>query len=108
MNFPGTNTSISGIGLIQIHEENLSVFKKAVNFSSNNQKILDPGGEYAVRNGGEKHMWSSESISLLQHATRENNFEKYKKYAELINKQNKELMTFRGLFEIKPSKEDFN
>ena len=102
--FPGTNTSISGIGLIQIHEENLSVFKKAVNFSSNNQKILDPGGEYAVRNGGEKHMWSSESISLLQHATRENNFEKYKKYAELINKQNKELMTFRGLFEIKPFK----
>ena len=26
--FPGTNTSISGIGLIQIHEENLSVLKK--------------------------------------------------------------------------------
>ena len=39
----------------------------------------------------------------------ENNFEKYKKYAELINKQNKELMTFRGLFEIKSfQKEDFN
>ena len=104
--FPGTNTSISGIGLSQIHEENLSVFKKAVNFSSNNQKILDPGGEYAVRNGGEKHMWSSESISLLQHATRENNFEKYKKYAELINNQNKELMTFRGLFEIKAFKKN--
>ena len=68
---------------------------------------MDPGGEYAVRNGGEKHMWSSESISLLQHATRENNFEKYKKYAELINKQNKELMTFRGLFEIKPFKKRF-
>ena len=106
--FPGTNTSISGIGLSQIHEENLSVFKKAVNFSSNNQKILDPGGEYAVRNGGEKHMWSSESISLLQHATRENSFEKYKEYAELINKQNKELMTFRGLFEIKPFKKSIS
>ena len=61
---------------LQIHEENFISFKKAVNFSSNNQKFLDPGGEYAVRNGGEKHMWSSESISLLQHATRENNFEK--------------------------------
>ena len=64
---------------------------------------LDAGGEYAFRVRGEEHMWTPESVSKLQNATRTGKYDTYKEYAKLINDQTRRHMTLRGLFEIKPA-----
>jgi len=102
--FTGTASNIEGVGMAEIAEETLRVHRSA--FSEKDPVLanaLDAGGEYAFRIRGEEHMWTPDSISKLQHATRANNYETYKEYARLINDQSKRLMTLRGLFEIKPA-----
>jgi glutamate synthase (NADPH/NADH) large chain len=102
--FTGTASNIEGVGLAEIAEEAARVHRAA--FSEKDPVLtnaLDAGGEYAFRVRGEEHMWTPDSISRLQHATRANHYETYKEYARLINDQSKRLMTLRGLFEIKPA-----
>ena len=45
-------------------------------------------------------MLNPSTISKLQQAVREDKFETYKVYSDLINKQNKQLMTLRGMFKF--------
>ncbi len=67
-------------------------------------KSLQVGGIYQWKRRGEKHMFSPEVIHLLQHATKTNNYEQYKKYTQKINDQTKDQLTIRGLFEFKKRK----
>jgi glutamate synthase (NADPH/NADH) large chain len=102
--FTGTASNIEGVGLAEIAEEAARVHRAA--FSDKDPVLvnaLDAGGEYAFRVRGEEHMWTPDSISRLQHATRANRYETYKEYAALINDQSKRLMTLRGLFDIRPA-----
>ena len=46
-------------------------------------------------------MWTPDAIAKLQHATRANNAQTYKEYAQIINDQSKRHLTLRGLFEFK-------
>ena len=66
---------------------------------------LDVGGDYAQRIRGETHVWTSETVSSLQHAVRGNSQDKYREYARLINEQNEKLRTLRGLFRLKSAEE---
>ncbi|HEY0562756.1 MAG TPA: glutamate synthase central domain-containing protein, partial [Methylophilus sp.] len=100
--FTGTVTQIEGIGIDQVAEETLRMHNLAFGNDPVLANALDAGGEYAFRVRGEEHMWTPESISKLQHATRTNQFDTYKEYAKLINDQTRRHMTLRGLFEIKP------
>ena len=59
------------------------------------------GGVYQWKRRGEKHLFSPEVIHWLQHSTKTNNYEIYKKYAQKINDQTRDTLTFRGLFEFK-------
>ncbi|MBF0448961.1 MAG: glutamate synthase large subunit [Magnetococcales bacterium] len=102
--FTGTVTRIEGIGLDGIAKETLMRHDQAYGESLSNPHALDVGGEYRLRQGGENHMWNSETISKLQHATRGNDFALYKEFAELINDQSKQLCTIRGLFQLKKSR----
>ena len=99
--FTGTATQIEGIGLAEVAEEAVRTHLEAFGNDPVLANMLDAGGEYAVRVRGEEHMWTSDSIAKLQHATRTNNFNTYKEYAKLINDQAHKLKTLRGLFEIK-------
>ena len=45
-------------------------------------------------------MLNPSTISKLQQSVREDNYETYKVYSDLINKQNKQLMTLRGMFKF--------
>ena len=101
--FEGTPSNIEGIGLEEVAEESIRWHRLAYSDAPLYRRALDAGGEYAFRTRGEAHMWTPDSISKLQHATRTNNFKTYKEYAALINLQSKNLMTLRGLFEIKPA-----
>jgi glutamate synthase (NADPH/NADH) large chain len=46
-------------------------------------------------------MWTPDTISRLQHATRANDAGTYDEYSRLVNEQNESLRTLRGLFEMK-------
>jgi glutamate synthase (NADPH/NADH) large chain len=101
--FPGTASQIEGIGLKEVAEEAVRTHRAAFGNDPVLANALDAGGEYAWRTRGEEHMWTPDSISKLQHATRTNNAATYKEYAKLINEQATKLKTLRGLFEIKPA-----
>jgi glutamate synthase (NADPH/NADH) large chain len=99
--FTGTTTNIEGIGLDQVAEEAVRTHAAAFGEDPVLANSLDAGGEYAFRVRGEEHMWTPDSITKLQHATRTNQYDTYKEYAKLINDQTRRHMTLRGLFEIK-------
>jgi glutamate synthase (NADPH) large chain len=101
--FTGTASQIEGIGIKEVAEENLRVHNLAFGDDPVLATQLDAGGEYAFRVRGEEHMWTPETISKLQNATRTNKFDTFKEYAKLINDQAKRYKTLRGLFEIKPA-----
>ncbi len=65
---------------------------------------LDPGGAYQYRVRGEFHLLNPLSVSKLQHAVRNQNFETFQEYTDLIDKQNRDLCTLRGLMELKTAK----
>ncbi|MCE9633170.1 MAG: glutamate synthase subunit alpha, partial [Methylophilales bacterium] len=99
--FVGTASKIEGIGMEEVSKESLRLHQAAFGDDPVLANALDAGGEYAFRVRGEEHMWTPDSISKLQHATRTNQYETYKEYAKLINDQTKRHLTLRGLFEIK-------
>lgn len=101
--FTGTASQIEGIGITEVAEENLRLHNLAFGDDPVLANQLDAGGEYAFRVRGEEHMWTPESISKLQNATRTNKFDTFKEYAKLINDQTRKHKTLRGLFEIKPA-----
>ncbi|MBL4802317.1 MAG: glutamate synthase large subunit [Emcibacter sp.] len=99
--FTKTQGAIEGVGLTEISHETIMRHDQAFVESLVYNNALDVGGEYAMRVRGEDHMWTSESVTSLQHAVRGNNQDQYDTYARSINEQSKRLLTPRGLFKIK-------
>ncbi len=99
--FTGTASRVGGIGVFEIAEEAIRMHKAAFGNDPVLATMLDAGGEYAWRTRGEDHMWTPDAIAKLQHATRANNWNTYKEYAQLINDQSRRHMTLRGLFEFR-------
>ncbi len=104
--FFGTATTIEGVGLKEVARETAERHGDAFGDAPIYRKMLDIGGEYAYRIRGEAHTWTPESVSLLQHAVRGNSQDKYRAFAKLLNEQEEQLLTIRGLFRIKGAKED--
>jgi glutamate synthase (NADPH/NADH) large chain/glutamate synthase (ferredoxin) len=104
--FTGTASRVEGIGVFEIAREAIRMHKAAFGDDPVLAGMLDAGGEYAWRTRGEEHMWTPDAIAKLQHASRANNWNTYKEFAQLVNDQNRRHMTLRGLFEfrIDPSK----
>ncbi len=103
--FTGTPTTIEGVGLSEIAEEAVRWHRNAFGDAPIYRNALDAGGDYAFRVRGEDHIWTSETISKLQHATRSNNAKTFAEFSRLINEQSERLLTLRGLFEFKWAKE---
>ncbi|MCD6682227.1 MAG: glutamate synthase subunit alpha [Burkholderiaceae bacterium] len=99
--FAGTASHVGGIGVFEVAEEAIRTHRAAFGDDPTLDGALDPGGMYAVRTRGEAHLWTSDSIAHLQHATRSNDYSTYKEYARLINDQSVRHMTLRGLFEFR-------
>ncbi|MBF0161289.1 MAG: glutamate synthase large subunit [Magnetococcales bacterium] len=101
--FTGTVSRIEGINLETIAQEGLRRYHRAYGGSLAAQDGLDVGGEYKFRREGERHMWTPQTISLLQRATRENNYSLFKEFSAAINEQSRAMCTLRGLFRLKPA-----
>ncbi|MEC9140029.1 MAG: glutamate synthase-related protein, partial [Pseudomonadota bacterium] len=99
--FSGTATTIEGIGLNEVGEETIRRHMAAFGAVAGLANTLDVGGEYAVRVRGEEHVWNAETVGSLQHAVRGDSRDQYREYARLINAQDENLLTLRGLFKIR-------
>jgi glutamate synthase (NADPH/NADH) large chain len=64
-------------------------------------ELLASGGRYSIPQRRERHLWSPEAISLLQQACRRSDYDLYLQFAGLINDQEEQQSTLRGLFRIK-------
>ena len=99
--FSGTSTTIEGIGLAEVAAEALRWHRDAFGNAQIYRRHLDVGGDYAFRLRGEGHIWTPETVSKLQHAVRSNSATTYAEFSRIINDQNEQLLTLRGLFEFK-------
>jgi len=98
--FAGTVSRIGGMGLDEIAQE--ALIKHFAGFKSKNvsSKLLPEGGVYQWKRTGEPHLFNPQTIHLLQHSTRTNDYQLYKKYAELVNNQKETMFTIRGLLDF--------
>ena len=99
--FCGTPSRIGGIGLDEIAKEAVLRHRSAYPKFTRPSRILDAGGAYHVRKGGEKHLWSPEAIYKLQLATRTGDYNVFKEFTKLIDDQSQEHCTLRSLFKFK-------
>jgi glutamate synthase (NADPH/NADH) large chain len=99
--FTGTSCTTGGAGLQEIAEETVRRHRQGYGDAPIYRHALDVGGEYAYRVRGEDHVWTPETISKLQLATRTNNWDTYVDYTRSINEQNERLLTLRGLLDFR-------
>ncbi len=102
--FQGTPSRIGGIGLEQIAMETLNRHRRAFPKRGEPPKLLDMGGTYHYKVGGERHLWSPEAIYKLQHAVRTDDYQVFKEYTRLIDDQSQNRATLRSLFQFKAGK----
>ncbi|MBC8060610.1 MAG: glutamate synthase large subunit [Clostridiaceae bacterium] len=98
--FEGTASRIGGIGVEIVAKEVLIKHKNAFNKLRKPISELDVGGIYSWRKGGEYHLFNPDTIFKLQVSAKTNDYSLYKEYAKIINEQDKNLCTIRGLFEL--------
>lgn len=95
--FTGTPARLGGMKLEAIAKEMLLRHKAAFH----TEESLESGSDFQWRHGGEAHAFRPETIHLLQHACRTNDYKLYKKYAEKANEE--QLIFLRGMFELRSS-----
>lgn len=100
--FTGTSSKLGGIGLDVIAAEVAARHQFAYldNPTEVAHRDLWAGGEYQWRREGELHLFNPKTVFKLQHATREQRYEVFKEYTELVNNQSQNLMTLRGLLKL--------
>ncbi|MFH1576824.1 MAG: glutamate synthase large subunit [Candidatus Margulisiibacteriota bacterium] len=112
--FEGTPSRIGGAGFAEIAKETLIKHYNAFNVvaelalpgseASFATTILPSGGLYQWRRDGEFHLWNPESISAIQDAAWNNNYDRYKEFSNLINDQSQNPTTLRSLLKFKKAK----
>ena len=105
--FRGTPSRIDGIGLDQIAEE-------AIDGMTNENKLITNGihlenqGIYSYRKNGEYHAWNPESIGLLQWATANNDYNKFKEYSNICDQHTNAPTFIRGMLEYRKNPIDIS
>ena len=98
--FTGTPSRIQGADLEVIGKELLARHERAFPPRGDVNPTLDAGGEYQWRRDGEDHLFNPQTIHSLQKAVRTNDYATYKKYAALVNEQDRQHFTLRGLMDF--------
>ena len=100
--FTATPTRIGGIGLKEIQRESLERHREAFKpRPAREQNVLECGGNYQWRVGGEFHQINPEIIATLQQAVRSGDYQLYKKYAAMMNDHHRNFSNLRGLLTFK-------
>src|SRR5579883_2574322 len=99
--FTGTASRIEGVGLDVLAREAKMKHDHAFRPLSDSDTELAIGGSYQYRARGEYHLFNPLTVSKLQHAVRQSKYETFQEYSQLIDNQNRELCTLRGLMQFK-------
>jgi glutamate synthase (NADPH/NADH) large chain len=97
--FEGTVSRISGIGLEEISQEVLIPHRKA--YTDDVHSMMLTEGVYSYRKYGEHHAWNPESVALLQWSTLNNDYQKYKEFAAVVDCETTKPGFLRGLLTYK-------
>lgn len=102
--FTGATSRVEGMGLDEIAREALS--KHFFAFSKKDIPVdrLPAGGIYQWKRKGEFHLFNPQTIHLLQHATKMNDFNTFKKYSKLVNDQGEKACTLRSMFQFRKNR----
>jgi glutamate synthase domain-containing protein 2/glutamate synthase domain-containing protein 1/glutamate synthase domain-containing protein 3 len=99
--FAGTTSRLGGVNLTVLAREAQMRHEFAMEPLSDSATELAVGGSYHFRARGEYHLLNPQTISKLQHAVRQGNFKTFQEYTDLIDGQNRNLCTLRGLMKLK-------
>jgi len=101
--FTGTTTRTGGSGLETIASD-VSI-RHALAFVPNPRALehrgLEIGGQYQWRREGEIHLFTPETVYLLQHAARSKQESVFRRYTEAVDELSRQGGTLRGLFELR-------
>ena len=101
--FSGTTSRLEGIGLSVLAAEAQMKHAFAFRPFTEFETELAVGGNYHQRVNGEYHLLNPQTISKLQQAVRQENFQTFEEYTELIDRQSSNLCTLRALMKLKKS-----
>ncbi len=101
--FTGTASKLGGVGVAVIAEEvrRRHLVAYPADGVPTAHRRLQVGGEYQWRREGEPHLFDPETVFRLQHSTRSQRYDVFKKYTSRVDEQAERLMTLRGLFRFK-------
>ena len=106
--FTGTVSRIEGIGLKDIQEDVETLHSKALDpLGLSTDTTLDSEGAHKMRSGKEEHLYNPQTIHLLQLAARTGDYNTFKEYTALVNKE-EGVKNLRGLMDIKFPKKGIN
>ncbi len=94
--FEGTENRTEGIGMEEIESDLLDRHKVAWEEDADMERV----GEYENRSNGIYHQWNPETVSRIQQSVRQGDYETYKEFADMVNDQQEQLATLRGLLEF--------
>ncbi len=99
--FCGTASRIGGIGIDEIATEARARHARAYPAAGAPDRLLDAGGTYQIRVGGEKHHWAPEAIYKLQQATRTDDPRAFKEFSGIVDDQSRRRGTLRSLLKLR-------
>ncbi len=102
--FTGATSRIEGMGLDEIAKEVLAKHNFAFSKKDIPADRLPVGGIYQWKRKGEFHLFNPQTIHLLQHATKMNDFATFKKYSKAVNEQGERACTLRSLFQFRKNR----
>ena len=96
----GTVSQLGGVGLDVLAEEVRFRHRRAYpeNPTERAHRRLSVGGEYQFRRDGELHLFTPETVFLLQHSTRTGRADVFANYTDEVDRLSREGGTLRGLF----------
>ncbi len=99
--FTGTVTRIQGLTLNDIAKETLAKHKIGFPEAHIPNPRLDVGGVYQWKHRGEDHQFNPETISLVQEASKNNDYDTFKKFCKVSDEDATKAYTLRGLMDFK-------
>ena len=102
--FKGTPSRLGGIDVDTIETEikichNIAYPKQIIEAND-----LGVGGQYSYRQRGENHLFSPETIYLLQQSTKNDDYKTFKQYTKIIDEPQEDFVTLRSLLDFTKQK----
>lgn len=99
--FRGTVSRIGGIGIDDISRRTEKLHNSAFDpLGLHTGLNLESSGSHKLRSGKSEHLYTPETIHLLQEATKKGDYSIFREYSEAVNREDNEL-TLRSLLDFK-------